>query len=792
MTFRLLVLVALLPAPALAQSFFELSPGPLSRGHAKLEGVDNCLECHNLSQGVDDAKCLGCHDHQPLKARIDAGLGLHPELVEKKACADCHLEHKGRDYVMSDWSTVGGIKNFDHRRTGYTLLGRHATIGCEDCHTTIMPISGVRSFLGLSTSCTSCHENVHQFEPEQTRLLRCETCHTQDSRKINWKRDRPPFDHDTDTKFPLSVPHKEVACTNCHDGLVFKFQTREYEDCRACHADPHDNHFSWQKKCTDCHLPNARRFQKTKFVHERDAGWPLEGAHRRNTCWDCHPKKLKAKPKPECQHCHGDPHGERFDSFECTECHDPKGAEGFATRVFDHGGKTKFGLAGAHSLARCADCHRPTNPKKPLRTFARLEWKNNCMDCHAHKRAHNGQFKPSQCLECHPKGGMREVRKFDHNRDSRFPLIGFHEAVACEKCHPGHGKPGAKYKGVSLTCDGCHEDAHVGQLGARCERCHVPTLPFEEYGLFDHNLHSTFALTGRHTEVDCVSCHPKERIRPPKGGRPRLTFRYKPLASDCENCHEEDDAHLGTLGTDCGRCHTTAGFVGTRERFDHAGVTGFALTGAHGNLECEDCHPPVPGALPNQRLFQFLGTDCADCHGDPHGVGPTVAMWCGKCHGDVTFEAGEFAGVHSAGTDPLDGVHETRDCRRCHSPERVLTGSVTRCGDCHRQDDAHAGALGNHCGDCHLQTTFSPSTFQHVTTGFPLLGRHRLVACADCHRAGNFGALEASCYGCHEDDYYATGNHVVNGTVILGRGPDCLNCHNETAWYPAGAGGFGR
>ena len=45
---------------------------------------------------VDNDKCLGCHDHNDLQDRIDAGKGFHASaMVKGKACQTCHLEHKG-------------------------------------------------------------------------------------------------------------------------------------------------------------------------------------------------------------------------------------------------------------------------------------------------------------------------------------------------------------------------------------------------------------------------------------------------------------------------------------------------------------------------------------------------------------------------------------------------------------------------------------------------------------------------------------------------------------------------
>jgi hypothetical protein len=54
----------------------QISPGPLSRAHAKLEGSSRCLDCHDAKEGVATRKCLVCHE--PLAKRIAA---------ERTACA---------------------------------------------------------------------------------------------------------------------------------------------------------------------------------------------------------------------------------------------------------------------------------------------------------------------------------------------------------------------------------------------------------------------------------------------------------------------------------------------------------------------------------------------------------------------------------------------------------------------------------------------------------------------------------------------------------------------------------
>ena len=79
-------------APALAQ----ISPGPLSRAHAKLEGSARCLDCHDRGKGPSSDRCLACH--KALQQRVAAGKGLHAR-AEYRDCKTCHVEHQGVEVV---------------------------------------------------------------------------------------------------------------------------------------------------------------------------------------------------------------------------------------------------------------------------------------------------------------------------------------------------------------------------------------------------------------------------------------------------------------------------------------------------------------------------------------------------------------------------------------------------------------------------------------------------------------------------------------------------------------------
>jgi hypothetical protein len=69
---------------------------------------------------------------------------------------------------------------------------------------------------------------------------------------------------------------------------------------------------------------------------------------------------------------------------------------------------------------------------------------------------------------------------------------------------------------------------------------------------------------------------------------------------------------------------------------------------------------------------------------------------------------------------------------------------------------------------------------------------HRTLACNDCHRAGNYGAITAECVGCHRDDALRAGN---TGGVNHPAQIACSSCHNPNpnTWSPAQANAaYGR
>ena len=128
-------------------------------------------------------------------------------------------------------------------------------------------------------------------------------------------------------------------------------------------------------------------------------------------------------------------------------------------------------------------------------------------------------------------------------------------------------------------------------------------------------------------------------------------------------------------------------------------ATRFPLQGAHVAVPCSDCHKVGLGGRTDKVLpFHFEDRNCTACHKDPH--------------------KGEFdkqmARKRANGT--------AFGCEACHS--------VKSWGDI--------------------------NGFDHSKTKFQLLGAHRTVACADCHKpAANyesrFKGTPMQCEACHKD-----------------------------------------
>jgi hypothetical protein len=452
--------------------------------------------------------------------------------------------------------------------------------------------------------CMDCHKDVaadvrsrqrfhgHVVKPGGT----CSACHTEhEGRKADIVRfDRESFDHAL-TGYPLAGKHSGVTCASCHaPGKKFRQAT---SGCFDCHQKDDAHKGSLGKDCAQCHSPAGWAQALQKFDHAKTR-FPLTGKHKTAACESCHRTNTFKDAPRDCVSCHArdDKHqGTRGPA--CGECHN---TSQWKSSSFDHLKVAHFALLGKHAQVACDGCHRGGDLKAKL--------PKDCAGCHSADDRHSGRF-GADCAACHAETGWKPA-KFDHAKQTKWPLNGAHQKVDCHACH----KADVKTVGTPKTCSGCHaaDDVHHGSMGTACEQCHSE-IAWKTVRQFDHDL-TKFPLVGLHANVACEECHPTRAFR----GTPR----------ECVSCHGKDDAHKGSLGKDCASCHNPNGWKFWQ--FDHGKATHFALTGAHEKLECRSCHVKPASEVK-------LGKDCISCHVRDDAHDGRFGRDCARCHTTTTW-----------------------------------------------------------------------------------------------------------------------------------------------------------
>jgi cytochrome c7-like protein len=608
--------------PVLAQ----ISPGPLSKAHDHLSGPANCRTCHIFGAGAPRLKCLSCH--QEIKQRIATGRGYHAVVVKNSAgaedCARCHTEHYGIEFNIVKWESTPA--EFDHRKAGYALVGKHAGLACNGCHNAKIVSKVERSsirvkdlnhtYLGLSLQCTTCHADEHRGQLGAD----CARCHTLQG----WKP-TTGFDHQS-TKYPLTGLHEKVACNQCHRPrnsdatakLVVGYKDIPFNSCTDCHKDPHRGAFT--APCQNCHTTAGWKHvaeMSASFDHGKTK-FPLHGAHVNTACEKCHRDSDFKKPVAfaKCADCHApDPHRGQFQGNDCKSCHSE---EKFKPSIFtvERHQKSAYPLAGKHAAVECAKCHLPAGKETRYKVAF-----GACLDCH--KDAHAGQFAAApygnKCEPCHTVEGFRpSTYTLSRHQETHFPLAGGHAATACAECHkPDLGQPAAapaRYHFDSEACTSCHQDPHQGDTGSGsrqgCEVCHN-VRSWKETAAFDHST-TKYDLQGAHRAVGCLECH-----RAVIGAGPRkIVFPGAP--TDCIGCHA--DIHGGQFpasitATRCLDCHSMAAW--RPSVFNHERQSSFSLKGAHEAVPCQDCHKEK-SMLGGRMVVMYKSAPqrCSACHAD--------------------------------------------------------------------------------------------------------------------------------------------------------------------------------
>ncbi len=576
-TLRVMLALALAAASGAGVARAQISPGPLARAHADLDGSTNCLKCHVRGEPMSN-RCMSCHTE--IAGARKARRGLHGGKATG-ACESCHPDHAGRDFALIQWE--GGSKeSFDHAQVGWALEGAHAKTACADCHkpafqqpeaaARIRIKDRTRSYLALDTRCNTCHEDPHKnrFGTE------CSKCHG----TASWEKVREDgFDHEL-TRYPLRGRHAKLECAACHDENKAWGAKPAFAACGDCHADAHAGRAQLAGRpadCAACHDVRGFTPSTMPLAEHAKTAYPLEGRHAKVACARCHPKAAPAARAGHgtagvimrpgyaaCTSCHADAHGGQLAGKDaaCGRCHDVRGFKPSRFGVAEHA-RSGYALTGAHADAACATCHGAARRDLPAPAraagagqakfvFAIAE--RACADCHAdvHAGSLTGAQKDDRgCAGCH------DTRHFEpsavdaamHDRYD-FRLEGAHRAVPCVACHESLETRlrGAVLKGVARkttpitfahedrTCAGCHANPHGDQFAARkggraCETCH-DVEQFEPASKFEHDRDAKFKLEGVHARIACAACH-----RPAgRGSNASVVYRGTPTA--CEACHQ--------------------------------------------------------------------------------------------------------------------------------------------------------------------------------------------------------------------------------------------------------------
>jgi hypothetical protein len=343
----------------------------------------NCASCHSdagwkiiraFDHGVTRFPLTGAHQKTPC-----AGCHVGRRYRDTpRECVACHLKddvHKGtngRDCASCHSPISWKGARFDHDRTRFPLVGRHAAVACASCH-------GARKERPRPPmTCIACHrqDDVHRG----ANGTACATCHS----PLSWKG--AIFDHDRATRFALRGAHRRVPCAACHVRPVASFKPPMA--CVGCHQRKDVHRGALGRDCANCHS-NDRWKPAATFSHARTR-FPLAGAHVRVTCASCHRDKSFRAAGTSCASCHADTvHKGRFGSpAKCAACHS---TANWTAASFDHS-VTRFPLTGRHARLLCTACH-----VRPART---VKLSTSCVACHKADDPHEGRF-GTRCETCH-------------------------------------------------------------------------------------------------------------------------------------------------------------------------------------------------------------------------------------------------------------------------------------------------------------------------------------------------------------------------------------------------------
>jgi len=729
---------------------------PLTGAHK----MADCTECHSNGYNGTPTTCVACH----LPDFTETVNPDHEVLNFVQDCADCHT-------TDPEWAPA----SFDIHNDYYALNGAHNLIrnDCATCHD--------GNYTETPNTCIACHQIEYNNTVDPPHAILnfdndCISCHTEEA----WTPST--FEHDLEY-FPIfSGAHLGTweQCMDCH------IQTDDYSiiSCIDCHDHnidkTNEEHavtpgYSYNTPaCIACH-PTGN---VDDIFDHNGTNFPLTGAHIDTDCISCHATGFENTPN-QCIDCHTQDfdaslnpnHVELGLSTDCASCHTTDLEWKPAT--FDMHDDF-YAMNGAHNLIRndCNSCHGGEYIDTP----------NTCIGCH--QADYDQTLDPNHsllqfsndCVSCHDETAW-VPSTFDHDI-MFFPVFSGKHQGEWDNCIDCHTDPN-NY--LVFTCTNCHahiqadmDNDHEGINGYiyesnACLACH-PNGDADDN--FDHNS-TGFSLTGAHNQTECIACH---------------ASGYSGTPNNCFACHESDysssinpnHTELG-LEQNCETCHSTDPDWNPASFPIHSLV--YPLTGGHQAVsnDCVSCHNGEYNNTPNT---------CIACHTEnfnattnPDHQALNLSTDCLACHTtDPDWNPAAFT-VHND-FYVLEGAHVSlaNDCVSCHNGE--FNNTPNTCVACHTSDfnlttapDHQLLQFSSDCINCHTQDSWSPSTFDHDNSFFPIYsGKHanEWSSCTDCHNnTSNY--MEFTCINCHTNPETDEDHNGIGGYLYENQA--CLVCH---------------
>ena len=251
--------------------------------------AQTCIACHRKDDKHKSRygdRCDGCHTDKSWRDIVFRHerdtkyplLGKHAatrcdschvgHVYQDKLKTDCHSCHRKDDkhreqlgrqceqcHETADWKQS---VRFDHNKSRFQLVGRHARVECRECHLT-------PAYKDAKSECAACHakDDKHKL----TLGSDCAQCHNARDWRV-WD-----YNHDRRTRFTLEGAHRPLACGACHrlPGEKIPAVGRE---CVACHRGDDIHHGEYGAACERCHT--TRNFREIKGLGGTSLSVPTE------------------------------------------------------------------------------------------------------------------------------------------------------------------------------------------------------------------------------------------------------------------------------------------------------------------------------------------------------------------------------------------------------------------------------------------------------------------------------------------------------------------------------------